>query len=248
MNPEQAERYSRQTLLPEIGADGQERLLAASALIVGCGGLGSPVVMYLASAGVGRLVLVDYDRVELSNLQRQIVHDSDAVGELKVDSAARTVRRLNPGVRVETVPRELDGDELLAAVTGCDVVVDASDNFATRFALNRACVRVGRPLVSGAAMRWEGQVAVYDPRRGESPCYRCLYADDGAPGETCARIGVVAPLLGVIGSLQAMEALKVLLGAGRDLAGRLLVVDALSMEIRTLRLGKDPACPVCATG
>lgn len=245
MTPEQSERYSRHTLLEHIGPDGQERLLASSVLVIGCGGLGSPVILYLAASGVGRLTLVDYDRVDLSNLQRQVAHDTGDLGRLKVESAAETALRLNPSVHVETIPRVLEGEELLEAVGAHDLVVDASDNFETRFGLNRAALAARRPLVSGAAMRWEGQVAVYDPRDADSPCYRCLYTDDGSPGETCSQVGVASPLLGVIGSLQALEALKVLLGVGAPLAGRLLMVDGLRMETRTLRLRRDPGCPAC---
>lgn len=247
MRDEQLLRYGRQILLPALGVEGQERLLAARVLVVGIGGLGSPVVMYLAAAGVGRLVLVDYDQVELSNLQRQVVHHTADVGRLKVDSARERLASLNPEVRVDTHARVLEGEELVAEARAADVVVDASDNFATRFTLNAACFEAGTPLVSGAAIRLEGQVSVFDPRRPESPCYRCLYPDASELEETCSRIGVLAPLLGVIGSLQATETLKILLGKGDPLIGRLLLIDLLGMDFRTLRLRRDPACPVCGT-
>lgn len=245
MDARQEQRYSRHIRLPQVGRTGQQRLLDARVLVIGLGGLGSPVALYLAAAGVGRLVLADFDRVEASNLQRQIVHGDDSVGMLKVDSARATLARLNPGVAVETVPGILDGDDLTAAVAAVDVVVDACDNFETRFAINRASIATATPLVSGAAMGWEGQVAVFDPRRPEGPCYHCLYRDDGSPGDTCERLGVAAPLLGVIGSLQAVEVMKLLVATGEPLAGRLLVYDALYGEVRTLRVPRDPGCPVC---
>ncbi len=245
MTPDQLQRYSRQILLPQVGEAGQERLLASTVMVVGLGGLGSPVAMYLAAAGVGHLVLVDYDHVELSNLQRQIVHSSGDIGRLKVDSARETLSALNPQVGVTNVPHVLEGDELIAAIRDCDAVVDACDNFETRFALNRACVLTGTPLVSGAAMRMEGQVAVFQPALAGSPCYRCLYKEDGDPGETCSRVGVLAPLLGIIGSVQAAETLKLLIGIGETLTGRLLLLDAANMEWHSVRLRKDPQCPVC---
>lgn len=245
MRDEQLLRYSRQILLPALGVEGQERLLASRVLVVGLGGLGSPVAMYLAAAGVGRLVLVDYDQVELSNLQRQIIHATADVGRLKVESARERLAALNPEATVLTYARVLEGEDLLAETRAADVVVDASDNFATRFALNAACVEAGTPLVSGAAIRMEGQVAVFDPRRPESPCYRCLYPDADELEETCSRIGVLAPLLGIIGSIQATETLKLLLGKGEPLVGQLLLVDALAMDFRTVRLRRDPGCTVC---
>jgi adenylyltransferase/sulfurtransferase len=245
VNDEQRQRYSRHLQLGPIGEAGQERLLGARALVIGVGGLGSPVALYLAAAGVGHLTLVDYDQVELSNLQRQIIHHTPDIGRLKVDSARDRLATLNPDVRVETVARVLEGEELLRAVAASDVVVDASDNFASRFALNTACVAARRPLVSGAAVRFEGQVTVFRADRPGGPCYRCLYPEGSELEETCGRIGVFAPLLGIVGGVQATEAVKVLLGAGDALAGRLLVIDALGMEVRTLTLRRDPACPVC---
>ena len=248
MTPEQRQRYSRQILLPAVGEAGQDRLLASQVLLIGLGGLGSPVAMYLAAAGVGHLVLVDYDQVEISNLQRQVIHHTGDVGRLKVDSARERIAALNPDVRVTSFARVLEGEELLAQVRAADVVVDASDNFATRFTLNAACVQARRPLVSGAAVRWEGQVTVFRPDLPGEPCYRCLYPEANPLEETCSRVGVFPALLGIVGSVQATEALKVLLGVGETLAGRLLVLDAQAMEWRTLRLRQDPACPVCAAG
>ena len=245
MNREELERYRRHLLLPSIGERGQERLLASRVLQVGVGGLGSPVALYLAAAGVGQLTLVDPDRVDLSNLQRQVIHQTPDIGRPKVGSARDRVAALNPGVRVVPVARALEGEGLLAAVRAADVVVDATDNFAARFAVNAACVEARRPLVSGAVTRWEGQVTVFRADLGGGPCYRCLYPEADEDGAARGAAGVVGPVVGIVGSLQATEVLKVLLGVGETLAGRLLVIDALSMEWRTLRLRRDPACPVC---
>ena len=246
MRDSERRRYSRQIFLPQLGEAGQQRLLDARVTIVGLGGLGSPVAMYLAAAGVGELVLVDFDRVELSNLQRQIIHGAEDVDRLKVESAAATIARLNPATRVEMVARALDEDELLAAARRSAVMVDASDNFETRYALNAACVAAGTPLVSGAATGWDGQVAVFDPRRDDGPCYHCIYPDTGGPGETCDQAGIFAPLLGIVGSAQATEVLKLVAATGEPLAGRLMIIDALAMEIRTLRIPRDPGCAVCS--
>ena len=241
------QRYSRHIQLPQYGARGQQRVDNSRVLIVGIGGLGSALSMYLAASGVGELVLCDYDIVELSNLQRQIVHGTDQIGNLKVDSAAHRLRILNPLVRTIPLGWSLDVDELAEQVAAAAVVVDASDNFSTRFLLNRLCWQYVTPLVFGAAIRMEGQLSVFDPRQPDSPCYRCLYhCDDETEGEACAQVGVLAPLLGIIGSIQATETLKLLLGIGGSLVGRLLLVDALHLELRTLTLPKDPACPVCA--
>jgi adenylyltransferase/sulfurtransferase len=245
MNDDQLLRYSRQIMLPSIGIDGQERLLDARVLLVGLGGLGSPAAMYLAAAGVGTLVLVDFDRVDLTNLQRQIVHTSARIGELKVASARETLLALNPECRVETLAKRLDEAGLKQQIEEADLVLDCSDNFTTRFTINKACYETATPLVSGAAIRMEGQISVFSGEPG-GPCYHCLYPDEGALDETCTANGVLAPLVGVIGSLQAVEAIKQLTGAGTTLQGRLLLLDALTMEWRTLRLTADPACPVCA--
>ncbi len=247
MNDDQLLRYSRQIMLPSIGIEGQEKLLNARVLIVGLGGLGSPVALYLAAAGVGRLVLADFDRVDLTNLQRQIIHTTSRVGQLKVDSARDTLNELNPQVRVETLAERLDETMLEQIIQSVDLVIEGSDNFTTRFAVNRACHAHGIPLVSGAAIRMEGQVSVFTGQPG-APCYQCLYPDEGAMDETCSANGVLAPLVGIIGSIQATEAIKLLTGAGRSLEGRLLLLDALQMEWRTLKLKPDPACPVCGQG
>ena len=248
MRDDQFERYSRHMVLPQIGLEGQRRLLAARVLLVGVGGLGSPIALYLAASGVGQLVLADFDVVELSNLQRQILHTSNDIGRAKVDSAKQALYALNPDVTIFTINRVFDEDDeaLLIEVEKADVVVDATDNFETRFALNRACVASKTPMVSGAALRSDGQVTVFDARDPSSPCYRCLYTEDSSAGEACSDVGVFAPLLGIIGSIEAGEAIKLLIGAGDALTGRVVVIDVMSMEWRTLKLKKDPGCPVCS--
>jgi len=248
VNDEQLLRYSRQIMLPQLDAAGQQRLLDSHALIIGMGGLGSPVAMYLAAAGVGKLTLVDFDTVDLSNLQRQILHGSQDIGRPKVESARDTLAALNPDVQIELIEHKLEGNELELAVKAADVVIDASDNFSTRFAINDACVHARKPLVSGAAIRMEGQVSVFHNERDDSPCYRCLYRDEGELEQTCSENGVLAPVVGVIGSIQATEAIKVLAGIGDTLSGRLLLWDAMAMEWRSLKLRKDPACSLCAQG
>jgi len=244
MDDAQLLRYSRQIMLPQIDAAGQQRLGDARALIIGIGGLGSPASMYLAAAGFGELVLVDHDQVDLSNLQRQIVHTTDRIGTPKTESAAQALEALNPHCRTIAINHQLDEDALLKEARLADVVLDCSDNFATRFAVNAACVATDTPLVSGAAIRWEGHLSVFTGRPGE-PCYRCLYGSGEGPEDTCTANGVVAPLVGIIGSAQALEAIKLVTGAGTPVIGRLLILDALDMSWRSIRLPKDPACPVC---
>ncbi len=244
MDDHQLLRYSRQIMLPQLDVAGQQKLLDATALIIGLGGLGAPAAMYLAAAGVGHLVLVDFDKVELTNLQRQIIHHTDDIGRPKVESARTTLQRLNPETRLTLINHKLHGPELQQHVAEANVVLDGSDNFATRFAINAACVASGTPLVSGAAIRMEGQVAVY-LNDGTGPCYRCLYKDEGELDERCSENGVLAPVVGIIGSIQATEAIKILTGMGETLHGRLMLLDAMQMEWRTLKLKKDPACPVC---
>jgi len=247
MDDSQLLRYSRQILLPQIGIEGQQKLLDAHVLVIGLGGLGSPVATYLAASGVGQLTIADGDRVELTNLQRQPIHTTESLGQPKVESAQRMLHALNPQVRVDTVDRRLEESTLRDAVRGADVVVDCSDNFATRFAVNRACVAARRPLVSGAVVRFEGQVSVFRSDEANSPCYACLYRESGAEdGDLCSQFGVLAPAAGLVGTIQAVETLKVLLGTGTTLSGRVLMVDALHMEWRTVNLRKDPACPVCS--
>jgi molybdopterin-synthase adenylyltransferase len=245
MNDEQLLRYSRQMMLPEIDAAGQERLNNSRVLLIGLGGLGSPVSMYLASAGVGQLVLVDFDKVDISNLQRQIVHTTPDIARLKVESAKDHLQSINPEINIECIDHALDEDELFSEAEKADVIVDASDNFQTRFALNKASVKTKTPLVTGAAIRFEGQVSVFNPIDETSPCYRCLYGEDIATQETCTANGVIAPLLGIIGSIQANETLKLLIGIGETLQGKLLLLDALHMDWNQAVLKKDPGCPVC---
>jgi len=247
MNDEQLLRYSRHILLPEIGVEGQEKLLAASALVIGAGGLGSPAAMYLAAAGVGTITLADGDAVDLTNLQRQILHTSQSIGKPKAESGRSALARINPEVHVAPVQSRLEGEELDRLVARASVVLDCSDNFATRHAVNRACVRHRRPLVSGAAVRFDGQVSVFDLRDDLSACYHCLFPENAELEETrCAVMGVFAPLTGIIGTVQAAEALKLLAGAGETLNGRLLILDALAMQWRTVKLARDPVCSVCA--
>ncbi|MDG4550258.1 MAG: molybdopterin-synthase adenylyltransferase MoeB [Candidatus Contendobacter sp.] len=244
MTDEELLRYSRQILLPDFDIEGQERLRQSGVLIVGLGGLGSAVAMYLAAAGIGSLTLVDFDRVDLSNLQRQIIHRTADIGRPKVESARDTLLALNPLVEIVAVPKMLDDTELLEQARRADVVVDACDNLPTRLAINAACVQAGVPLVSGAAIRLEGQLLVWRPG-GTGACYRCLYRDAEVTTETCAQTGVLAPVVGVIGGLQAVEVVKVLTGLGETLDGRLLLLDAARMEWRTLKVPRWPECPVC---
>ncbi len=245
MDDTQLLRYSRQILLPPIGTDGQQTLLEARVLIVGAGGLGSPAALYLAAAGVGHLVIADDDRVDISNLQRQILHRNADIGTAKVESAKQTLDALNPDVEITALHTRLQGQELKTEVEKADLVVDACDNFDTRFAVNSACVETSTPLVSGAAIRMEGQVSVFLPEDPDSPCYRCLYREGEDPEQTCADNGVLSPIVGIIGSIQALEAIKVLLKLGETLKGRLLIFDGLHNEWRSMKLRRDPACPVC---
>lgn len=238
-------RYSRQILLPQIDVEGQLRLKDSRVLIVGLGGLGAPVALYLAAAGVGELHLADFDTVDLTNLQRQIIHGTDSVGVGKVDSAIARLTALNPDVKLVAHRQALDADSLDAAVAAVDLVLDCCDNFGTREAVNTACVAAKKPLVSGAAIRLEGQLSVFDPRREESPCYHCLYGRGSEAELTCSEAGVVGPLVGLVGSLQALEALKLLAGFGDPLVGRLLLIDALGTRFRELRVKRDPLCAVC---
>ncbi len=246
MNDDQLLRYSRHLLLDDIGIEGQRRLLAAHALVIGAGGLGSPVLLYLGSAGVGRITVVDADTVDTTNLQRQIVHTLAAVGRPKVESAQARIAAINPDVQVNALTARADAALLDELVPQADVVLDCSDNFATRQAVNAACVRHGRPLVSGAAIGFDGQVSVYDSRRPGAPCYGCLFPPDAAFEEVaCATMGVFAPLVGLIGCVQAAEALKLLAGCGEPIAGRLLMLDARRMHWEELALARQPGCPVC---
>lgn len=248
MDDAQLLRYSRHVLLSELGVEAQQRFARAHALIVGVGGLGNPAAQFLAAAGVGTLTLVDSDHVDLTNLQRQTLFGTGDVGRAKVDAAAERIAAVNPEVRVERIAKRVGAEELAPLAAAADVVLDCSDNFATRHAINRACVAAKRPLVSGAAIRFDGQIAVFDARDEANPCYHCLFGEGGDFEETrCAVMGVFAPLVGIVGATQAAEALKLIASAGRSLAGRLLLLDALTMEWREVRVLKDPACPVCGT-
>ena len=250
MNDQQLLRHSRHILLEQIDVDGLQRLLDSTVLIVGMGGLGSPAAMYLAAAGVGRLLLADDDHVELSNLQRQILHATADIGRPKTASAADRLAAINPDVQISRLDQRLLGEQLQEAVAQADLVLDCTDNFTTRQALNAACVALRKPLVSGAAIRLQGQVSVFDLRDGESPCYECLYGDGQGNDETlsCAEAGVIGPLVGIVGSVQALEAMKLLVGFGRPLVGRLLLIDAMQAGFRELRVRRDPDCGCCGAG
>jgi len=246
MDDPQLLRYNRQIMLPQCDIAGQQKLLDNKVLIVGAGGLGSPAAMYLAAAGVGHITLYDDDAVDLSNLQRQIAHRTADIGTNKAISSQQTLKELNPEIEVVAVRQRLTGDLLYEEVTKADVVLDCSDNFRTRFSINQACVRQQTPLVSGAAIRFEGQVAVFTPGRNHSPCYNCLYQDNADEPQNCASSGVMAPITGIVGSIQALETIKLIVGIGRPLIGRLLLIDGLTMEFNTMRFKKNPYCPTCS--
>ncbi len=247
MNDSQLLRYSRHILLPQIEYAGQEKLAKSHALIVGAGGLGSPAALYLAASGVGKLTICDFDNVDLTNLQRQIIHTTQSVGINKAVSAQQTIYEINPEVSVQTIQQKSSEAEFKVLAETADVVIDCSDNFATRYALNHVCLALKKPLVSGAAVNFEGQITVFDFRHENSPCYHCLFPDTGSDQEMrCAENGVFAPLVGMIGTAQAAEALKLIMNIGESLQGRLLLLDALAMEWRTIKLSRDPACKVCA--
>ena len=246
MNDEQLLRYSRHILLDQIGIEGQQRLLASHALVIGAGGLGSPAAMYLASAGVGHITIVDDDVVDLTNLQRQIAHTTERVGQSKALSARTTMAQINPDIRITALAERVDDARLAQLVAAADVVLDCTDNFATRHAVNRACVAQRKPLVSGAAIRFDGQVSVFDPRGGDQPCYSCLFPQDQQFEDVaCAAMGVFAPLVGVVGAMQAAEALKLLMHVGQSLSGRLLMLDGLYMEWTSIAVAHNEHCPVC---
>ncbi|PCI80983.1 MAG: molybdopterin-synthase adenylyltransferase MoeB [SAR86 cluster bacterium] len=245
MKDEQLLRYSRQIMLPEMDIAGQQKLIDATVLIVGMGGLGCPAAMYLAAAGVGHLIVADDDVVELTNLQRQIAHSQSMIGEPKVVSAQQALLGLNPDLKITALQKRLEGAILSEVVSQADLVVDACDNFTTRFAINSACIEHGKPLVSGAAIRMEGQIAVFDSRSPTSPCYQCLYAQGDDEDASCSENGVMAPLVGIIGAVQAMEAIKLLTGIGESLAGRLLLLDASTLQWREMRLPRDTSCGAC---
>ncbi len=245
MDDSQLLRYNRQILLPQIGIAGQERLTNATALIIGLGGLGSPVAMYLAAVGLGHLIICDFDHIDLSNLQRQILYTTADLGKIKVETAKETLLRLNPLIKITPLHQRMDEDTLRQTMAVVDVVLDCSDNLTTRLAINQASVQAAKPLVSGAAIRFEGQIAVFRADLPDHPCYRCLYRPDQNLTETCTQSGILAPLVGIIGSMQALETIKLLLGIGETLSSKLLLLDALNMEWYKVKLTKRPHCPVC---
>jgi adenylyltransferase/sulfurtransferase len=245
---EQIKRYARHIILPEVGGKGQEKLLNSKVLVIGAGGLGSPAILYLAAAGVGTIGIVDFDVVDLSNLQRQIIHNTERVGTPKVESAKKTVEMLNPDVKVITYNTRISKENIMDIIKDYDVVLDGTDNFPTRFLINDACYFAGKPLVSAAMLRFEGQVSVFDYRNKEkSPCYRCLFPEPPPPGlvPTCQEAGILGSIGGIMGCIQATEAIKLILGIGEPLVGKLLIMDALSMDFRKVKLRKDPNCPLC---
>ncbi len=245
---EQIKRYARHIILPEVGGKGQEKLLNSKVLVIGAGGLGSPAILYLAAAGVGTIGIVDFDVVDLSNLQRQIIHNTERVGTPKVESAKKTVEMLNPDVKVITYNTRISKENIMDIIKDYDVVLDGTDNFPTRFLINDACYFAGKPLVSAAMLRFEGQVSVFDFRiKEQSPCYRCLFPEPPPPGlvPSCQEAGILGSIGGIMGCIQATEAIKLILGIGEPLVGKLLIMDALSMDFRKVKLRKDPNCPLC---
>jgi adenylyltransferase/sulfurtransferase len=245
-NDEQLLHYSRQIMLPHFGIEGQQQLLTAHVVIIGIGGLGSPAALYLAAAGVGTLTLVDFDTVDNSNLQRQIIHNTKSIGDSKVDSAKKTLQAINPETSIHCVNQQLTLDELNSLISEVTCVIDATDNFAARFVINRACVKQRVALVSAAAIQYEGQISVFDLRKESSACYACLYAEQGAEENTnCSDNGILAPVVGILGSMQALETIKLICNIGETLQNRLLIFDALALQWRTMKLNKDPKCPVC---
>ena len=247
MEDEQLLRYNRHIMLPEFGFEGQQKLNDAHIVIIGLGGLGSPAAVYLAASGIGEITLVDHDTVELSNLQRQIAHTTQNIGEAKVESARKNLLQINPEIKINCIAHKLNGDALESKIAECDLVIDATDNFESRYAINEACFKTQTPLVSGAAIRFEGQVSVYDFRQSDSPCYHCLYpqTDNHSEETTCSENGILAPVVGIIGCIQATEAIKLLADVGEPLTGKLLLLDAKTMEWRTMKFKQDPSCAIC---
>jgi len=246
MNDQDLLRYSRQIILPEVGIEGQQALLDSTMLLIGVGGLGSPSAMYLAAAGVGHLIIADFDKVELSNLQRQVIHHTDDIGEFKVDSAKAKMLSINPDVKITTV-KDLSENNLNAWVAKADVVLDGTDNFDTRFKINQACVTETTPLVSAAVIRFEGQLSVFKGYDSDQPCYQCLYSTEGNSDENCTDNGILAPVAGMLGTMQALQAIKVVLNLGEQLMGKLMIIDALDLTFRTVKVNKDDFCPICGS-
>jgi len=248
VNDQQLLRYSRHLLLPEIDIPGQEKLTQSSVFILGAGGLGSPAALYLAASGIGKIILCDHDQVDLTNLQRQILHDTPSIGKLKTDSAKDTLQRINPEIEIISLPQYATSDLLNREISRVDAVIDASDNFSVRHLINDACLHYRKPLISGAAVQFRGQITVFDLRQQHSPCYHCLFPDSGDSDDPgCAIMGVFSPLTGIIGCIQAAETIKILLEVGETLNGRLLLLDGLTMRWRSFKLGKDPLCPACGS-
>jgi len=244
MNDQDLLRYSRQIILPEVGIEGQQALLDSSMLLIGVGGLGSPSAMYLAAAGVGHLIIADFDKVELSNLQRQVIHHTDDIGEFKVDSAKAKMLAINPDIKITTV-KDLSENNLNAWAAKADVVLDGTDNFDTRFKINQACVEEKIPLVSAAVIRFEGQLSVFKGYKADQPCYQCLYSPEGSNNENCTDNGILAPVAGMLGTMQALQAIKAVLNLGEQLVGRLMIVDALDLSFRNVTINKDKSCKIC---
>ncbi len=244
MNDQQLLRYSRQIMLPEVGIEGQEVLLGSTMLLIGMGGLGAPTALYLAAAGVGHLIIADFDTVELSNLQRQVIHHTNDIGKLKVDSAKQKMQAINPTIKITSVS-DLDENNLPKWLELCDIVLDGTDNFDTRFKINQACVASKKPLVSAAVIRFEGQLSVFKGYDASQPCYQCLYSTNGNSDENCTDNGILAPVAGMLGTMQALQALKVALNLGEQLVGKLLIIDALDLTFRAVTISKDPDCPIC---
>jgi len=244
MNDQQLLRYSRQIMLPEVGIEGQEVLLGSTMLLIGMGGLGAPTALYLAAAGVGHLIIADFDTVELSNLQRQVIHHTNDIGKLKVDSAKQKMQAINPTIKITSVS-DLDESNLPKWLELCDIVLDGTDNFDTRFKINQACVASKKPLVSAAVIRFEGQLSVFKGYDASQPCYQCLYSTNGNSDENCTDNGILAPVAGMLGTMQALQALKVALNLGEQLVGKLLIIDALDLTFRAVTISKDPDCPIC---
>ena len=244
MNDQELLRYSRQIMLPQVDIEGQQKLIDSTALIIGMGGLGSPSALYLAAAGVGHLIIADFDQVELSNLQRQIIHHTDDIGKDKVDSAKEKLLAINPNIQVD-VAKQLSDDNLGSLINQADVILDGTDNFKSRFAINKACVENKKPLVSAAVIRFEGQLCVFKGYESDQPCYQCLYSEEGSGRENCVENGVLAPVAGLLGSLQALQAIKVILSLGEQLNGELMLIDALDLSFRKVKIGKDSKCPIC---
>lgn len=244
MNDQQLLRYSRQIMLPEVGIEGQEVLLGSTMLLIGMGGLGAPTALYLAAAGVGHLIIADFDTVELSNLQRQVIHHTNDIGKLKVDSAKQKMQAINPTIKITSVS-DLDENNLPKWLELCDIVLDGTDNFDTRFKINQACVASKKPLVSAAVIRFEGQLSVFKGYDASQPCYQCLYSTDGNSNENCTDNGILAPVAGMLGTMQALQALKVALNLGEQLVGKLMIIDALDLTFRAVTISKDPDCPIC---